>query len=125
MKKVDFKLESYGRYTKWDRDSKELPKIREFTTTIQAEEDVEFGCILNIKKAKGQLISFTINHPKFLDSRGEVAAPFTGEYYVSSNNFRFFIGDRVWLPIENKRGSWEIIVKLEGKTILKKDFRLI
>jgi hypothetical protein len=123
--KYEFEVESYGRYTQWDNNSKELPKIKKFTTTIEAEEDIEFGCILRIKKAKGNIINFTINHPKFKDSSGKTAAPFTGEYFINSNNFRFFIGDRIWLPLEDKKGTWEIIVKIGKDTLLRKNFSVV
>lgn len=51
---VVVEMTSYGIYTTWDSKSKDLPKIQEFTTTVDAEIDVEFGYILNIKKAKGE-----------------------------------------------------------------------
>ena len=45
-------MTSYGIYSTWDSKSKDLPKIQEFTTIVDAEIDVEFGYILNIKKPK-------------------------------------------------------------------------
>lgn len=56
-------MTSYGIYSTWDSKSKDLPKIQEFTTTVDAEIDVEFGYILNIKKAKGEKIRYCIYHP--------------------------------------------------------------
>ncbi|MFA0229211.1 DUF3859 domain-containing protein, partial [Vibrio sp. 10N.261.45.A7] len=38
-------MTSYGVYSTWDSKSKDLPKIQEFTTTVDAEIDVEFGYI--------------------------------------------------------------------------------
>ena len=42
-KKIEAKLRNYGIYARWDRDSSALPQIREFTKTVPAVEDVEFG----------------------------------------------------------------------------------
>ncbi len=53
-------MTSYGIYSTWDSKSKDLPKIQEFTTIVDAEIDVEFGYILNIKKAKGEKIRYCI-----------------------------------------------------------------
>jgi len=51
-------IESYGIYSHWDAKEKNLPQITEFTTDVPAELDIEFGFIVNIKKAKGQKIKF-------------------------------------------------------------------
>ena len=47
-------MTSYGIYSTWDSKSKDIPKIQEFTHRVEAEIDVEFGYIINIKKAKGE-----------------------------------------------------------------------
>ena len=73
------KISSYGIYSHWDEKSKELPKVREFTQVIPASEDVEFGFTVNIKKAKGQLLKFSIQHPGVLNKKGQVLEPFDGE----------------------------------------------
>ena len=44
-------MTSYGIYQGWDSNSKKLPQIAEFTTKVPADEDIEFGFIVNIKKA--------------------------------------------------------------------------
>ncbi len=123
--KYIFEEESYGRYSQWDSSSKKLPSIKEFTTVIPAQEDIEFGSILRIKKGKGQLITFCINHPDFTDINGDLAPPFCGEYYVTSNDFRFFIGDKVWLPLEDKKGKWEIVVHIQNNLLLQRSFQVI
>jgi hypothetical protein len=46
-------MTSYGIYSGWDAQAKELPKIKEFTQVITADEGVEFGFTVNVKKAKG------------------------------------------------------------------------
>ena len=103
--KFTFKTESYGLYSKWDRNSKELPKIIKFTTEIPAIVDNEFGYILRIKKGKGLKLQYSINHPNIPDENNKPMAPFTGEVYISSNDFMFYIGDCIWEPAENKTGS--------------------
>ena len=56
-------IESYGIYSHWDAKEKDLPQITEFTTDVPAQLDIEFGFIVNIKKAKGQKIKFCVYHP--------------------------------------------------------------
>ena len=55
-KKPVIKIRSYGIHSKWDVKSKELPKIKEFTTDIPAQIDIEFGLIINIQNARGNKI---------------------------------------------------------------------
>lgn len=66
-------ITSYGIYTHWDAKSKDLPKIKEFTQEVIAEEDVEFGFTVNIKKAKGKLLEFCIYHPGVINKKGQSA----------------------------------------------------
>ncbi len=117
-----FKIRSYGIYSKWDHDSKELPKIKEFTTEIPAQEDIEFGYILNVKKGKGAKLSYCINHPNITDSNGDVMAPFCDEIHVTNNDWDFFLGDTIWLPIENKTGFWHIVIMFNNKIVADKTF---
>ena len=101
--KPEFEICSFGLYTAWDRESKELPKIRKHTLEINAETGVEFGLILSVKKAKGEVLEYRIDHPPFTDEQGNIAPPFEGTYYISSNDFRFFLGDTVWEPVEDRK----------------------
>lgn len=122
-KKIDIKIKSYGIYTQWDRSSKELPKLRKVTTDIPAELDIEFGYILHIKGGKGTLLEFIIKHPPFIDIKtGNVAPDFVGAHYVNSNDWMFFLGDTIWEPIEDKIGTWEIVVFMDGKEVTNKKF---
>lgn len=118
------KLTSYGRYSSWDRTSKTLPDILEFTHRIQAIEGVEFGYVLNIVKGKGKRLSFVIDHPPFLDDRGQLSPPFTGELYIRDNNWDFFLGDMIWLPIEDKVGPWRLVTKIEDEIVADEIFQL-
>ncbi|WP_053186948.1 DUF3859 domain-containing protein [Sunxiuqinia dokdonensis] len=124
-KKVDIILHSYGQYTKWDRESRELPKILEIAHTIQAEIGTEFGYLLKIRKGKGKKLEFRIIHPPFKDEQGNIAPDFTGEYYVNSNDYSFFLGDCVWEPLEDKLGPWRLITYLEGQVIADKTLELV
>jgi hypothetical protein len=90
-----------------------------------ARVGIEFGYILNFKKAKGKLISYCIEHPPFLDRNGEVAPSFTGEAYVRANDWSFYLGDTVWEPVEDKLGRWRLITELEGKTVGDETFTLV
>lgn len=124
-KKVDIELYSYGQYTKWDRESRELPRILEITQVIQAEIGTEFGYLLKIRKGKGKKLEFRIIHPPFKDEQGDIAPDFTGEYYVNSNDYSFFLGDCVWEPLEDKLGPWRLITYLDGQVIADKTLQVV
>ncbi|WP_404340117.1 DUF3859 domain-containing protein [Pseudoalteromonas mariniglutinosa] len=117
-------IESYGIYSHWDANEKDLPQIVEFTTEIEAQMDVEFGFIINIKKAKGQKINFCIYHPNIPDEDGEIMPPFTGQEFIKNSDWYFYLGDTIWLPIENKLGNWRMTIELNGHIIADKTFKL-
>ncbi len=123
-RKVTADIYSYGIYTNWNRKSKELPKILEITDRIKITPDIEFGCIIKIRGAKGKPIQFRIDHPPFLDESGNPAAPFTGEYFINNNNYEFFLGDTVWEPYEDKAGTWELSTFIDGIKISHKKLYL-
>lgn len=116
---------SYGIYDTWDSASKALPKIQAFTNEVEAEIDVEFGLIVNIKKAKGEKIRYCIYHPDIPDEDGKPMPPFAGEEYVKDNDWKFYLGDTIWSPIENKLGIWRMTIELRGALIAEKSFHLV
>lgn len=118
-------MHSYGLYDGWERDSRDLPNLVKITTEIEAVVDVEFGYILRIRNARNCRITFRIEHPPFEGKNGLTAPPFTGELYVKTNDYRFFLGDTVWAPVENKRGSWRLITWLDGTKVADKTLELI
>ncbi|WP_427981457.1 DUF3859 domain-containing protein [Agarivorans sp.] len=122
--KPQVKLHSYGIYSHWDSDAKALPQIREFTTRVEAELEVEFGLIVNIKKAKGQQLHYCIYHPDIPDEEGQVMAPFAGDEYVRSNDWDFYLGDTIWAPVSNKLGIWRMTIELAGQLVADKSFEL-
>ena len=124
-KKADVTMYSYGQYDGWDRESKELPNLLKITTEIEATLDVEFGYILRIRNARNSKITFCIEHPPFQESSGEVAPPFKGELYVKNNDFRFFLGDAIWAPVEDKRGAWNLTTWLDGVKVASKILQLV
>ena len=124
-KKADVTMHSHGVYDGWDRESKELPNLVKITTEIKAELDVEFGYVLRIRSARNSKIFFRIEHPPFKDTEGNTAPPFEGELYVKTNDFRFFLGDTVWAPVEDKRGAWRLITWLDGEKVADKTLMLI
>ena len=121
-KKPHIKIESFGRYSGWIKGSRELPHIDEFTEEIVAKEDVEFGMILHIIGGKGIKLDYCIKHPPFKDVKGNPEPDFKGEFYINSNDYRFYIGDCIWKPIDDKCGIWQIIVKQEESIIAEKKF---
>ena len=124
-KKPEVTIHSYGLYDGWYRDSKDLPNLLKITTEIEAALDVEFGYILRIRNARNGKITFRIEHPPFNGNDGEIAPPFTGELYVKNNDFRFFLGDTVWPPVEDKRGVWRLITWLDGEKVADETLELV
>lgn len=116
---------SYGLYDGWDRGSKALPNLVKITTEIEAALNVEFGYILRIRNARNSKITFRIEHPPFKGCDGEIAPPFVGELYVKNNDFRFFLGDTVWSPVEDKRGAWRLITWLDGEKVADEVLNLV
>ena len=118
-------MTSYGIYKGWDKTSKDLPVIQKFTEEIPARLGIEFGYILNIKKAKGKKLSFRIEHPPFKGEDGKVMPAFTGEIYVKTNDWDFFLGDTIWEPVSDKVGIWRLVTEIDGEIIADKNFQII
>ncbi len=116
-------IESFGIYSKWDSDKTDLPRIKEYTTNIPIGPDIEFGIILNIKKYKNALLRFRMEHPPFIE-HGTVVPDFTGEEFVKTNDYRYYIGDRFWEPFEDKAGTWNITVWLNNNEVAQKSFTI-
>ncbi|MEG1585776.1 MAG: DUF3859 domain-containing protein, partial [Bacteroidales bacterium] len=115
---------SWGIYTAWDRNSKELPRIRKFTQTIPAELNIEFGYTLHITGAKGEQLEFVMKHPPFTDDNGNIRPDFTGVHFIPSNDWNFFLGDTIWAPESDKCGEWTLITYLQNKEIARKTFTI-
>ena len=124
-KKPVFKIESYGTYDQWNRNSNNIPKIIKINETVALHLDVEFGLILSIKGGKGIKLDFRVIHPEFNDPEGNPADDFIGEHFVNSNDWKFFLGDTVWKPYDNKKGIWQFIINYDGKTIAKKNITIV
>lgn len=123
-RKPVFTIFSYGEYETWNRESKKIPKIRRITNEIEAETGTEFGYVLRIKNGKGTTLSFKIVHPPFTDDAGDIMPPFTGEQFIRTNDYEFYLGDCVWDPPEDKMGIWELTTYFEGKVVAIKKFIL-
>ena len=122
--KPKIELYSYGIYSKWDNTSKELPKLKEITTKIPIEPEIEFGYVLKIRGARGQLLNYEIHHPPFKNEQGEIMPSFEGQVLIHSNDWEFFLGDTVWEPYNDKAGEWILISKIQDKEIARKKFIL-
>ena len=117
-------MRSYGIYQQWDADAKELPRIVEFTTEIPAEIEIEFGFIVNIKGAKNKELYYCIDHPGILDANGNRRDPFDGTVYVKKNDWQFYLGDTIWMPIDDKLGDWKMWIELDGDVVAEKTFEV-
>lgn len=124
-RKPIIKLYSYGEYSKWEKNSKEIPKILDITTKIEAETGTEFGYVLHINQGKGEKLIFQIDHPPFTNEMGEISPPFTGEQFIKTNDFKFYLGDCVWEPVTNKLGKWELTTWHNGQIVAHKIFNLV
>ena len=124
-KKPEVTIHSYGLYEGWNRESKALPTLVAMSNEINAELDIEFGYILRIRNARNCRIRFRIEHPPFKDSSGKTAPPFEGGLYVKTNDYRFFLGDTIWNPVEDKRGEWRLITWLDDEKVADKTLLLV
>ncbi len=123
-RKPIIKMYSFGEYSQWERGSKELPKIIDFSTNIKAEIGTEFGYVLHIKNGKGKTVTFEIKHPPFTDNEGNLRPPFTGEQFIRTNDFKFYLGDCIWEPLKDKLGEWELTTFYKGEVVAHKTFFL-
>ena len=123
-RKPDVELYSYGIYSPWNRQSRDLPDLKEITTLIPVRPDVEFGYVLKIRGGKGYSLTYEIVHPPIRDENGEWMPPFTGEIIIPSNDWDFFLGDMVWKPFEEKAGQWLLITRIQGREVARKSFEL-
>ena len=124
-KKVDIKVVNYGIYDKFDKDDEDLPLLIEFADKIPAKLDIEFGMIVEITKARGEVISWRIDHPPFNNSKGDTAPPFTGEFHVNSPVYTFFLGDTIWEPIHDKIGIWDLSISWNEKIMARKKLKIV
>jgi hypothetical protein len=125
MLKAKFAINSFGIYQDWDETTKQLPIIKDFTTKIPAQLDIEFGFILHVLKGKGLKLDYTIYHPDIRDKKGQIMEPFTGDVYVRNNDWEFYLGDTLWESIEGKTGDWRMVIEHAGKVIAEKTFSVL
>lgn len=123
-RKVEVRLRSCGIYTDWDKDSKTLPRFKEATRRVRADIGVEFGFIVDIIGAKNKQLDYCIDHPGILDADGKRRPPFDGTVYVKQNEWKFFLGDTIWEPIDDKLGDWRLTLELDGKLVADETFEL-
>jgi hypothetical protein len=81
--------------------------------------------IVEIRHGKGRYLEYVIHHPPFRDKDGNITPFFEGEYQIKTNPYRFFLGDTIWEPVEDKRGTWEFIIKIDQKMVASKKIKLI
>ncbi|MGM0442777.1 MAG: DUF3859 domain-containing protein [Fibrobacterota bacterium] len=116
-KKKPFSVETdvYGLFANWSNRCGELPAFLRFTRTIPARFEAEFGYILHFRGAKGLSVDYRVVHPPFRNSSGDVEPDFTGSLPIRSNDYSVYIGDTLWLPLEDKTGQWRFISKAGGQ----------
>lgn len=121
----DIKLISRGLYTAFKRDSNKLPRLIEATRIVPASLDSEFGCIIEVRGGRGLILPFTIEHPTFTDEQGQTVPTFEGEFFIDANEYRMFVGDTLWEPLENKVGRWTIRVFHEEQAVIHEWFDVV
>jgi hypothetical protein len=124
-KKFEVEIESYGLYTQWRSSSRELPKIIEFTNVIRAYAGNEFGMILRIRKGKGVKLDYYVKRQLLKDGSNIIENDFTGEHIIRSNDYKFFVGDSIDHPVEDKIGNWIISIYSEGILLAEKTFSVV
>lgn len=122
--KADVSIIYSGIFSQWDNNSDELPRLLQATVHVPALIDTEFGFITRIKKAKNQILTYCIYHPDIPDDDGNIRPPFEGEVFIKENDWRFYLGDCIWAPVNNKLGNWRMTLTLNGKIIADKTFKV-
>nr|WP_297348199.1 DUF3859 domain-containing protein [uncultured Glaciecola sp.] len=117
-----FKIESFGIYDGFNGAGKSLPKINQHTAVIPAEIDIEFGLTLSAKQAKGITLNWYIKHPNICDKKGREMAPFEGNVIVRNNDWRFYLGDTIWLPVDDKAGNWHMYIEYNNNVVAEQTF---
>ncbi len=116
---------SYGEYTRWSSEDKSLPELIRLTDRVSGKTGVEFGMVVEISHGKGRYLQYRIDHPPFKDKSGEVMPPFEGEYQVRANPYRFFLGDTVWDPVDDKKGKWTFSVYFGDALVAQKSIEVV
>lgn len=116
---------SWGIYSKWKSNSKELPKIQEFTLAIPIIIDQEWGMIISIDNSKDKELQWEIKHPPLYDEDQKLIGDFKGNYKVLSNEDTFFLGDTFWEPLETMQGEWTCTIRSGKQIIAKKIFKAV
>ncbi len=116
---------SFGEYSHWEQKGKELPELIRLTEKVPAKTGVEFGMVVEIAHGKGRFLRYRIDHPPFKDRKGQIMPPFEGEYQVRTNPYRFFLGDTVWEPLEDKKGTWTFSVYFGDTLVAQKSIKVI
>jgi hypothetical protein len=122
--KADISIIYSGIFSQWDNSSDELPRLLQATVHVPGLIDTEFGFITRIKKAKNQILTYCIYHPDIPDDDGNIRPPFEGEVFIKENDWRFYLGDCIWAPVNNKLGNWRMTLTLNGKIIADKTFKV-
>ncbi len=114
---------THGLYEGFDDDCDEMPRlVTGGTTQVPARVGQEFGYTLQIKQARGLLIAFEIDHPGIPDESGVARPPFTGEQYVRTSDYQFYLGDALWEPMDHMLGPWALTTWLDGEQIARRTF---
>ncbi len=124
-KKLKCEMKTFGIYEPFDRDSDELPRFLKRSVKAPARVGIEFGYILHITGGKGKTLEFEIDHPPFKGKDGQIAGPFVGKVCITSNDYRFFLGDTVWEPVDDKIGPWTLTTFCDGKRIAEKKLTVV
>jgi hypothetical protein len=111
---------SYGLYSGWNSRDRELPDLVSLTDRVEGKKDAEFGMMVEIRQAKGRYIRYVIEHLPFREKDGSLMPPFTGDYQIRTNPARFFLGDSVEDPVEEKKGIWEFRILYDDIILARK-----
>ncbi len=123
--KAELKILNYGIYDKFDQQDKDLPTLIEFTDKIPARVGTEFGVTVEIRKARGDIMQWRIEHPPFFDSKGIPVDAFTGEFRVNGSEYKFFLGDSLFEPLADMLGFWHLTISCQGKELMSKKLKVV
>ena len=80
--------------------------------------------VIEVTRARGRFLRYQIDHPEFLDSRGNPAGPFVGEVRIADSTWAFFLGDTFWEPWSDKTGPWRLRCWIDDECVADKAFMM-
>jgi hypothetical protein len=51
-------------------------------------------------------------------------APFEGNVIVRNNDWKFYLSDTIWLPVDDKVGEWHMYIQYNNSVVAEQKFEV-